>query len=46
MYDHVVFSCLEVTNSDIMLHVHRAVSLVIANGHCHLSDGFVWVCMG
>ena len=44
MYDHT-FLNLQITRSDIRLHIKWAVSLVIAYGHFNLPQGFVWVCM-
>ena len=42
----ILFLTLQVTRSDIRLHIKLAVSLVIAYGHFNLPQGFVWVCMG
>ena len=44
MYDQA-FLNLQITRSDIRSHIKLAVSLVIADGHFNLPQGFVWVCM-
>ena len=42
----IPFLNLQITISDIRLHMKWAVSLVIPYGHFNLPRGFVWVCIG
>ena len=44
----ILFLNLQITRSDIGLHIELVVSLVILviPGHLHIPHGFVWVCMG
>ena len=42
----ILFLNLQITRSAIRPHIKQADSLVIANGHFNLPQGFVWVCMG
>ena len=42
----ILFLNLQITRSDIALHIKWAVSPVIAYGHFNIPQGFVWVCMG
>ena len=41
----IPFLTLQMTRADIRPHIQWAVSLVIADGHFNLPQGFVWVCM-
>ena len=41
----ILFRNLQITRSDFRPHVNLAVSLVTANGHFNLRQGFEWVCL-
>ena len=45
MYDHTIFCVCKSSKSHIRPQVKWAVSLVIADGHFNLPQGFVWACV-